>query len=109
MTTHTSDLQTGELLFTQSLGKSAQENIHASLFLMQCYTRHRNLDFGDICDEDKRLNEDALSSGGRIMSSYEIPNKLKKHCRDEKIWIITEAKNHEGKRLCTTILYPSEY
>ena len=102
-------LQTGELLFTMSLSKLAQEHLHASIFMMECYTRHRNLDYGDICDEDKRINEDALASGARIISSYKIPDELTEHCRNDKIWIITEAKNHEGKRLVSTILYPSEY
>ena len=102
-------LQTGELLFTQSLSQLAQKHLHASIFMMECYTRHRNLDYGDICDEDKRINEDAVTSGARILSSYKIPEELREHCRDDKLWVITEAQNQDGNRLCTTILFPSEY
>jgi len=102
-------LNTGELLYTSSLAELAQSNQAFSLFMMEAFTRHKNLDYGDICDQDKRINEDAVSSGGRIMSSYKIPEELTERCRDDKVWIITEAENQDGNRLCTTILFPSEY
>lgn len=60
-------------------------------------TRHVAGDKGDLCDEDKRTNEQALIDGGRIFSAY--------HLKDgTKIWIITEAD-----RSSTCVLLPSEY
>jgi hypothetical protein len=59
--------------------------------------RHVSGDWGDLCDEDKQTNEDALSNGGRIFSAY--------HLKDgTKIWVITEAD-----RTSTCVLLPSEY
>ena len=59
--------------------------------------RHAAGDGGDLCDEDKRTNEEALLDGGRIFSAY--------HLNDgEKIWVITEAD-----RSSTCVLLPSEY
>ena len=61
-------------------------------------TRHVTGDFGDLCNEDKKANHDALVDGARIFSSYFI-NKQK-----DKLWIITEAD-----RSVTTLLLPEEY
>ena len=58
--------------------------------------RHLNQDWGDVCEEDKQSNNQALINGGRLLSSYTLD--------DETIWIITEAN-----RSATTILLPSEY
>lgn len=59
--------------------------------------RHAGGDWGDMCEEDKAYNDEALEIGGRIMSAYHDRN-------DVKFWIITE---HD--RSATTILLPSEY
>lgn len=60
-------------------------------------TRHYNGDWGEICDEDKALNDEAVKLGNRILSAYPIAS-------DVTIWIITEAD-----RSSTAILLPSEY
>lgn len=60
--------------------------------------RHVNGDFGDLCREDVKANQDALKTGARIFSSYNING------RKERIWIITEAD-----RSLTTLLLPEEY
>ncbi len=60
-------------------------------------SRHINGDWGDLCAEDKLLNESALAHGDRLMSSYTTKQGV-------KIWIITEAD-----RSSTTVLLPEEY
>ena len=62
-----------------------------------CIRRHLGGDWGDLCEEDKDLNEQAVVSDCRIMSSYVFPD-------DKKLWIITEAD-----RSSTTLLLPEEY
>ena len=64
--------------------------------------RHVQGDWGDVCEEDKQLNEQALIDGSRILSSYTT-------LRGVKLWIITEAADDNGKRMASTILLPSEY
>ena len=59
--------------------------------------KHQRGDWGDVSDSDKRLNDEALVSGERLLSAY-------KTLKDERIWIITEAD-----RSSTCILLPSEY
>ena len=60
--------------------------------------RHLHGDWGDLSDNDRRLNDAALKSGeDRLFSSYQVMPNL-------KLWIITE-----WDRSVTTLLLPSEY
>ncbi len=59
--------------------------------------RHLHGDWGDVCEDDKRANDQAVDSGGRLMSSYTLND-------GRRIWIITEAD-----RSVTTVLLPDEY
>mgnify|MGYP003131445783 FL=1 len=58
--------------------------------------RHSLGDWGDLDEEDSQLNDEAIATGQRILSSYKI--------QGEKVWVITE-----WNRSATTILLPSEY
>ena len=64
--------------------------------------RHQHGDYGDLCEEDRKANDDALKVGARILSAYTLPG-------GKKIWIITEAAGDDGKRASTCILLPEEY
>ncbi len=59
--------------------------------------RHVQGDWGDICEGDWKLNDDALKHEGRLLSRY-----LSK--RGTRFWIITE-----WDRSLTTVLLPEEY
>lgn len=59
--------------------------------------RHQVGDWGELCDEDKWLNNEALETGRRLLSAYDLST-------GSRIWIITEAN-----REITTILTPEEY
>ena len=58
--------------------------------------RHACGDWGDVCDEDRQSNEDALKHGNRLLSVYKD--------KDEVFWIITE-----WDRSVTTVLLPEDY
>lgn len=79
-----------ELLFAASLNRKADNPIR---FLY----RHVNGDWGDVPAEDAAANDDALTSGNRIMSAYRMADGT-------PFWIITEAD-----RSVTTLLLPEEY
>lgn len=68
--------------------------------------RHLHGDWGDVCAEDAKANELALTQQTRIISSYAIPLPPNKSNQPTsgKIWIITEAD-----RSITTFLLPREY
>ena len=73
---------------------------HTALEFVQ---RHVRGDWGEeLCQEDRRLNDEALIDGSRILSAYRTKG-------GEKIWIITEATDDRGYRAATTLLLPDEY
>ncbi len=56
---------------------------------------------GDLCDEDRRLNDEALIDGSRLLSAYRT-------LRGERLYIITEAVGDDGRRASTCLLLPDE-
>jgi hypothetical protein len=70
--------------------------------LQELLRRHLAGDWGDLGDDDRRLNDLALIDGSRLLSSYTIADDL-------TVWIITEATDDAGNRLSTTVLLPSQY
>lgn len=59
--------------------------------------RHERCDWGDCCPDDIAANNDALNTGGRLLSAYTDRMGI-------WLWIITEAD-----RSATTVLLPDEY
>lgn len=60
--------------------------------------RHESGDWGEsLCAEDRKANEEALRSGGRLISEY-------RDSGDVRFWVITE---HD--RSVTTVLLPEDY
>jgi hypothetical protein len=64
---------------------------------------HANGSWGDLCADDRRSNDDAISNEGdpskqaRVLSSYRT-------CLNTKLYVLTE-----WDRSVTTILLPEEY
>ena len=90
--------ETGGVYSTPGVNAKLEDDGFAQ-FMIVSLNRHINGDWGNMCDEDKATNEEALVDGLRLMSVY----KRMDH-PDDTIWIITEAD-----RSTTTILLPSEY
>jgi hypothetical protein len=67
-----------------------------------CLLRHQRGDWGDVCPDDWKRNEEALVSGARLLSVYLIGVK-------GKLLVITDAVGDDGLRAVTTVLYPSDY
>ncbi|MFT7553567.1 MAG: hypothetical protein ACI9BV_003903 [Rhodothermales bacterium] len=80
-------LTPGASLTLQSAGQSPAELLR----------RHELCDWGDVCGEDWRANDEAVRAGGRILSAYTTR-------KGDRIWALTEAGRH-----CTTLLLPAEY
>jgi hypothetical protein len=59
--------------------------------------RHASGDWGELSDEDRKVNEFSVEHGFRLLSSYTLRNGV-------KMWIITEAD-----RSSTCLLLPEEY
>jgi hypothetical protein len=60
-------------------------------------SRHQRCDWGEVCQEDGTLNDEALKDGSRLFSVYCTS-------QNECLWVITEAD-----RSSTCILLPENY
>lgn len=88
--------ETGALMMTNGVHTLIEQgllNVHSYL------NRHLSGDWGELCDEDKLSNQQALQYGERLFSAYEIDAGDQR-----KLWIITERD-----RSVTTLLLPYEY
>jgi hypothetical protein len=59
--------------------------------------RHFSGDWGDLGPEDRTANDQALLTGERLVSAYDVAD-------GSRVWIITEAD-----RSASTVLLPDEY
>jgi hypothetical protein len=103
--------ETGNLVATAAVvdemkghGERTEKSNTFSFFVADCYERHCEGDWGDLCKEDAALNEEAINGDGRLFSVYEPKGFPLLNSEDHKIYIITEAD-----RSVTTILFPMDY
>jgi hypothetical protein len=75
---------------------NAQAQLNAE-DVYQALGRHAREDWGEVCPEDAKENDNALLEGGRLLSVYTDRNGT-------KFWIITE-----WDRSATTVLLPEDY
>ena len=64
---------------------------------LEFLARHVRVDWGEVCEEDRRENELALQQGFRLLSVYTTK-------AGETLWVISEAD-----RRLTTLLLPADY
>ena len=89
----------GQLLATPGALKALEESGQTPAFFLE---KHVQGDWGEVCEEDKRANDQALVDGSRLLSAYRT-------LKGERLWIITEAADDDGRRAASTILRPDEY
>ena len=82
----------GELIITvQAFNSLIWEDVENAI------SRHAKGDWGDLDDEDRQSNDDALTGECRLLSAY-VDRK------GTRFWIITE-----WDRSLTTVLLPCDY
>jgi hypothetical protein len=89
----------GQVVATPEALRVLEESGQTPAFFLD---QHIQGSWGEVCDEDKGLNDQALVDGGRLLSAYRT-------LKGERIWIITEAVGDDGKRSATTLLLPAQY
>ena len=67
------------------------------LEILRALQRHQAGDWGDVDEEDRQANDQALREGTRLFSVYHSATGI-------KFWVITEAD-----RSATTFLLPEDY
>ena len=92
-------LETGRIALTRGVFDATSGNEPFTRFVCESLARHTMGDWGDVCEEDKQSNNEALKCGDRILSAYDYAANP-----DLNIWIITEYD-----RSVTTVLFPREY
>jgi hypothetical protein len=97
--THKPKFSLGQIVATPGALEALEASGQTPQFFLE---KHVQGDWGTVCGEDKLANDQALVDGSRLLSAY-------KTLKGERIWIITEAKDDQGKRVSTTILLPEEY
>ena len=99
MSKHKFKFKVGTIVVTRGIDEKMKSSEIFKDFVIRSLARHIDCDWGDLCEEDKELNNQALKNhDARLFSSYIYGSQ------DEKIWIITEW---DGS--VTTILFPEEY
>lgn len=88
--------ETGETVQTRAIADTAEEKPDFRNQILAAFDRYIEGDWGNVSEDDAKMNDDALEDGGRLMGSYDTD--------EGEIWIITEAD-----RSATTILFPSDY
>ena len=90
----------GQVVATPGALDALQRNNTSGLEYVQ---RHATGDWGEVPEDDKETNEQALIDGSRLLSAYTLPDGT-------KLWIITDAViDDHGNRQATTMLLPEEY
>jgi len=86
----------GRMLQTAGIAHRSEQEPEFNAFCHRSITRHLSGDWGDLDDEDKKYNDDALKHGDRLLSMYLYEGT--------KVYVITECD-----RSVTTILFADEY
>ena len=89
-------METGKLYCTAGINKATIDDYNFSKEIAACFGRYLSRDWGDICAEDKELNDTADERHDRILAMYNTSHG--------RICIITERD-----KSATTVLFHSEY
>ena len=91
-------LKLGKLVITCTIQEEMSTNLKFYNYIMKCLKRYIENDWGEMVEDDKKLNDLALENNDeRILAAY-------KSEEFSKVYIITE-----WDRSYTTILYANEY
>ena len=93
---------TGQIVASRGVFDLACANPEFAQFIQKSLNRHVKGDWGDVDEEDKQTNDQALKHDTRLLSAYNDDRFPQNGVAT--IWIITEAD-----RSATTVLFPDEY
>jgi hypothetical protein len=95
----TTKFPVGRLLATPAALEAIQSAGQEPLYFLE---RHARGDWGEVDQEDWKLNDESVREGSRILSAYRT-------VKGDKLWIITEAAGEDDRWTSTCILLPEEY
>lgn len=87
----------GKVVMTNGISNKMAESEKFANEITNCLKRYITCDWGNMCDEDKEMNDNALRTGAaRVLAAYDTS--------EGRVYIITEQD-----RSYTTILFADEY
>ena len=86
----------GQVVQTQGIYRACEESEEFREEIRNAFYKYTCGNWGDTCGEDKKLNDEAIDEGERIVAKYETSKG--------NVFIITE-----WDRSYTTILFADEY
>lgn len=86
----------GQIVMTRPLAEAVEHNEQLKREVFNALDRYRLGEWGNLGEEDKQANEDAIEQGERILAKYETSS--------EPIYIITE-----WDRSYTTLMFCRDY
>lgn len=89
-------MEYGVIVATRGVADEMENNPAFAGEVDAAFSRYQRKDWGDLCQADKELNDQAVDGDDRILAAYKTSIGT--------IWIITE-----WDRSATTFLFPSEY
>lgn len=93
--------QLGQLVQTAGIAHESKNDPTFAHNVRAIFNRYTKCDWGDLCDDDKQANDNAVNSNDdRIVASYNVESKN----GTKKVYVITE-----WDRSVTTILFAEEY
>ena len=89
----------GQVVQTKGLYSAVEHNPEAQREVIEAFTKYKAMDWGDLNDHDKELNDKAIKyKNDRVLAKYHIESL------NRNIYIITE-----WDRSVTTLLFTDEY
>lgn len=89
-------MEYGKIVATRSIADEMENDLAFAREIAVAFDRYQRYDWGELCQEDKALNDQAIKGNDRVLAAY-LTSK-------GKVWIITE-----WDRSATTILFSGEY
>ena len=87
----------GKIFMTRGINEEMASDESFEKEILKAFSRYLKKDWGEMCEEDKQINDEAVKSGNNRILAFYVTSK-------DKIYIITE---HD--RSATTILFADEY
>ena len=89
-----------KLYMTRGINDEIADNENFAKEICDIIKRFKAQDWGELCDDDKQMNEDALRNGnGRVFAAYNTSVR--------KVYVITDGLKTDYE--ATTILFAEEY
>lgn len=89
-------MEYGRIVTTRGIAGKMENSPVFTQEISKTFEWYQRKDWGELCQEDKELNNQAIENNDRILAAYKTSNGT--------IWIITE-----WDRSATTILFTNEY